>query len=235
MAERRSPQRSVTPEIVISLPFVGRWLARNSPARRVPSHGTDLLGERYAIDFIGVDHHHQTADRRDWRTLLSTEPPERFFGYGRPILAPARGIVVQVHDGELDHVGRRSQLTLVPYALGQRARLRRGVAAIAGNYLVIALPDSGAFVALVHLRAGSIRVAIGDEVREGQPIADCGNSGNSTQPHVHVQVMDSQDLSAARGVPMAFRRFREWPRGAKDFQIRESGLPGEGAVVEPLP
>jgi hypothetical protein len=234
MAEGWSPQRSVTPEIVLSLPFVGRWLARNSPARRVPSHGTDLLGERYAIDFIGVDRHHQTADRRDWRTLLSTEPPERFFGYGRPILAPARGVVVQAHDGELDHVGRRSQLTLVPYALGQRARLRRGVAAIAGNYLVIALPDSGAFVALVHLRAGSIRVAIGDEVRVGQPIADCGNSGNSTQPHVHVQVMDSQDLSAARGVPMAFRCFREWPRSAKDFQSRESGLPGEGAVVEPL-
>jgi hypothetical protein len=34
---------------------------------------------------------------------------------------------------------------------------------------------------------------------------------------------------------MAFRRFREWHRGAKQFQIRESGLPEEGAVVEPLP
>ena len=42
------------------------------------------------------------------------------------------------------------------------------------------------------------------------------------------------DLSIARGVPMAFRRFREWPRGAKHPQIRELGLPGEGAVVEPL-
>ena len=60
--------------IVISLPFEGLWLARNSPARRVPSHGTDLLGERYAIDFIGVDHRRRTADRRDWRTFLPTEP-----------------------------------------------------------------------------------------------------------------------------------------------------------------
>jgi hypothetical protein len=34
---------------------------------------------------------------------------------------------------------------------------------------------------------------------------------------------------------MAFRLFREWPSGAKQFQIRETGLPGEGAVVEPLP
>ena len=235
MAERMPSRSSVNREIVISLPFAGLWLARNSPARRVPSHGTDLWGERYAIDFIGVDGRRRTADRRDWRTFLASEPAERFFGYGRPILAPADGTVVEVHDGEIDHVGRRSQLTLVPYALGQPARLRRGVGAIAGNYLIIAPRDSGAFVALVHLRAGSIRVAAGEEVTVGQHIAACGNSGNSTQPHVHVQVMDSPDLSVARGVPMAFRRFREWPSGAKQFQIRESGLPGEGAVVEPLP
>jgi len=219
---------------VISLPFAGLWLARNSPARRVPSHGTDLWGERYAIDFVGVDRRHRTAARRDWRTFLATEPAERFFAYGRPILAPADGVVVEAHDGEVDHVGRRSQLTLIPYALGQPARLRQGVGAIAGNYLIIAVRDSGAFVALVHLRSGSIRVAAGEEVMAGQHVAACGNSGNSTQPHVHVQAMDSPDLPVARGVPMAFRRFREWRPGAKQFEIRESGIPGEGSVIEPL-
>jgi len=227
----------MTGEIVISLPFAGRWMARNSPARRVPSHGTDLWGGRYAIDFVGVDDRHRTADRRDWRTVLTTEPVERFFAYGRPILAPAHGIVVQVHDGEIDHVSRRSQLTLVPYALGQRARLRQGAGAIAGNHVIIALQHTGAYVALAHLRTGSIRVAVGEKVTAGQPIAECGNSGNSTQPHVHLQVMDNADVSVARGVPMAFRRFREWPRGARSTgsEIRECGLPGEGAVVEPLP
>lgn len=220
--------------VVISLPFAGLWLARNSPSRRIPSHGTDLLGGRYAIDFIGVDHRRRTADRRDWRTFLVTEPVERFYAYGRPILAPDDGVVVAVHDGEIDHEARRSQLALVPYALGQRGRLRHGVGAIAGNHLVIALSGSGAFVALAHLRAGSIRIAVGEEVTTGQPVAECGNSGNSTQPHVHVQVMDSPDVSVARGVPMAFRRFREWPRGAQHPQIREPGIPGEGAMVEPL-
>jgi hypothetical protein len=220
-------------EVVMSLPFTGRWLARNSPARRIPSHGSDLFGERYAIDFIGVDDRRRTAARRDWRTFLATEPPERFFAFGRPILAPADGTVVDAHDGETDHVGRRSQLTLLPYALGQAARVRQGVGAVAGNYVIIALRDSGAFAALVHLRAGSLRVGVGTEVTAGQHVADCGNSGNSTQPHVHVQVMDSPDLAVARGVPMAFRRFREWPTRTKEFRIRESGLPGEGAVVEP--
>ncbi|MFE0588719.1 hypothetical protein [Micromonospora echinospora] len=98
---------------------------RRAPARRIPSHGTDLFGERYAIDFVGVDERRRTADRRNWRTFLATEPPDRFFAYGRPILAPAAGTVVEAHDGEIDHAGRRSQLALVPYALGQAARVRQ--------------------------------------------------------------------------------------------------------------
>ncbi len=233
MDESQHARSSAIRDLVISLPFTGRWLVENSPARRVPSHGTNLLGGRYAIDFVGVDHRHRVADRRDWRTLLSTEPVQRFFAFGRPILAPAPGVVVQVHDGELDHVARRSQVTLARYALGQSGRLRQGAAGVAGNYLIIKLRHSSAFVALAHLQAGSIRVTIGDEVEDGQRVADCGNSGNSTQPHVHLQVMDSADLTVAQGVPMAFRRFREWPRRAKQSRIREHGLPDERAVVEP--
>jgi hypothetical protein len=67
--------------------------------------------------------------------VLASEPPERFFAYGRPMLAPADGVVVAAHDGEVDHAARRSQLALVPYALGQAARLRRGVPGVAGNHL----------------------------------------------------------------------------------------------------
>jgi murein DD-endopeptidase MepM/ murein hydrolase activator NlpD len=192
------------------------------------------MGGRYAIDFVGVDDSHQVADRRDWRTLLATEPVERFFSFGRPVMAPADGVVVRVHDGEVDHAARRSQLTLVPYALGQAGRLRQGAAGLAGNHVVIRLRDTEAFVVLAHLRAGSLRVAAGDTVAAWEWLADCGNSGNSTNPHVHVQVMDGPDASVARGVPMAFRRFREWPRRGGTWHTVESGLPQEGSVVEPL-
>ena len=225
-------------EVLLSLPFEGRWLVQNSPARRVPSHGTDVLGERYAIDFVHVDDRGRTARRRDWRTALATEPADRFSAFGRPILAPADGVVVAAHDGEIDHEARRSPLALVPYALGQRDRLREGVNAIAGNHLLLRLDGgqrgAGPFAGLVHLRAGSLRVGVGDTVRTGQQIAECGNSGNSTQPHLHLQVMDSADLSVARGLPMAFRRYREWPRGGGHPAVRDSGIPAEAAVVEPL-
>ena len=219
--------------IVLELPFTGRWLVQNSPARRVPSHGTDLLGERYAIDFVGVDSRRRTSELPSWQTAFGVEPPERFVSFGRPILAPCDGVVVDTHDGERDHEARRSPLALVPYMLGQRGRLRQGIPAVAGNYVIIELPERQTFVALVHLKRNSFRVKTGDRVHTGQHLADCGNSGNSTQPHVHVQAMDSRDLSVARGIPIVFRRYREQSAPRRDFSVREFLVPAEGAVVEP--
>lgn len=131
--------------LVLDFPFRGRWLARNSPARRIPSHGTHLLGTTYAIDFIAVDGAGRPAPLT-WRSLLSDEPPEGFYGFGAPIMAPASGEVVLVHDGEPDHEARRSQLTLLPYALGQAQRVRAGAAAIAGNHAVLAIGAGDSWV-----------------------------------------------------------------------------------------
>lgn len=218
--------------VLLDLPFRGTWLARNSPARKVPSHGTDLFATAYAIDFVAV-HKGRTATDRDWRTLLATEPPDRFFAFGRPILAPAAGRIVTVHDGEVDHEARRSQLALVPYMLTQAARARRGAGGLAGNHVVLELADGAGYVLLAHLRAGSLRVAVGDVVAAGQEVGLCGNSGNSTQPHLHLQVMDAPDARVARGVPMAFRDYLARPRRGGRTVTVGAGLPGESEVVEP--
>jgi hypothetical protein len=219
--------------VLLSLPFTGRWLVQNSPGRRVPSHGTDLFGSTYAIDFVGVGDGRATADRNDWRTFLATEPNERFVGFGRPILAPAEGEVVVAHDGEPDHVARRSW-TVLPYLWTQPQRARLGSAAVAGNHVGLALGDGRTFVFLVHLRHGSVRVSVGDVVREGQIVGTCGNSGNSTQPHVHVQATDHLDITRARGVPVEFRGFREETVRGRGSVDRVQGVPAEGSVVEPL-
>ncbi|HEX5730156.1 M23 family metallopeptidase [Microbacterium sp.] len=215
--------------VVLDLPFRGIWRAEMSPARRVPSHGTDLFGVTYAIDFVGVDERERSAPG-NWRAWLSVEQPQTFVGFGRAILAPVTGTVVAVHDGEPDHVGRRSQLALVPYALGQAARVRAGIDAIAGNHVVLAMGSSGPFVALVHLRRDSTRVTAGDVVSVGDQLAECGNSGNSTEPCVHVQVTDSLDWSSAKGLPMAFRSYRSRRTGA----IVSRGMPQESEIIETL-
>jgi hypothetical protein len=218
--------------VVLTLPVRGTWRAEMSPARRVPSHGTHLFAATYAIDFVAVQGR-RTATIRDWRTALSTEPPERFFAFGRPILAPANGRVVRIHDGETDHEARRSQLARASYALTQAARARGGAAALAGNHVIIER-DGGGYVVLAHLLTGSIRVDEGERVAIGHEVGRCGNSGNSTQPHVHLQVMDSPNPSTARGLPIAFQDYRVWP-GAGGAPIAVGlGIPGEGEIVEGL-
>lgn len=193
------------PPVVLRFPFQGRWIAENSPANHVPSHGTHLLGTTFAIDFVAVDERGRSA-KHGWRSVLATEPPEVFVGFGAPILAPASGTVVAAVDDELDHEARRSQLALIPYALSQTRRVRKGVRAIAGNHVVIALEPAGPFVLIAHLQRGSASAAVGSVVLAGENIGSCGNSGNSTQPHVHVQVTDSTTWPTARGRPIVFER-----------------------------
>lgn len=219
------------PPVRLALPLTVPCQVQNSPADRVPSHGTHVMATTYAIDLVPVDVHGRRSNVRDWRTALATEPPERFVGFGAAVLAPTGGTVVTAHDGEPDHEARRSQLSLVPYALGQASRLRQGAAALAGNHVVIELPDGRAYAAIVHLRRGSLRVRPGDHVRVGEHLADCGNSGNSTDPHVHLQVMDHADPMVARGLPILLTGYREH-RGGRSTVV-DAGLAANGSIIEP--
>ena len=200
--------------VVLEYPLRGLWMARNSPARRIPSHRTHLFGVTYAIDFIGVDEHGRPGPVT-WRTALATEPPEMFVGFGRPILAPSAGIVLATHDGEPDHETRRSPLAALPYLLGQRERARRGAVGLAGNHITIALTPHGPYVLSRTCAEDRSASDLADPVHAGEQVGECGNSGNSTQPHVHVQVIATPRFDeTARGLPLAFHR-----PGQQDVQV----------------
>lgn len=218
----------------LALPFTGEWRTEMSPATRVPSHGTHAFGLTHSVDFVGVDANGTSAPRT-LRSLVAEEPPERFSGFGRPILGPVAGTVVETHDGQADAGGRRSPVTLVPFALTQGSRLRQGLDAITGNRVVIALgepdaqggPPRGPFVALLHLRRGSLRVRVGDRVAVGQQLAECGGSGNSTEPHLHLQVTDSLDWPNASGIAFELGPYRRMADGA----VVERGMPRTGERI----
>ncbi|WP_106815753.1 M23 family metallopeptidase [Microbacterium timonense] len=184
----------------LEYPFAGPWIVRNSPANRVPSHGTRLFASSYAIDFVPVDASGRSA-AFSVASLLRPEAPQRFTGFGRPVLAPAEGVVVAVGDGHPDHPAYRGFPSL-GYALTQRRRAERGWSNLAGNHIL--LESAGVFVALCHLQRGSITVKPGDRVAPHDAVARCGNSGNSTEPHLHVQAIDDPHIARARAVPMRF-------------------------------
>ena len=78
-----------------------------------------------------------------------------------------------------------------------------GPGRILGNHLVLDLGD-GVYAALAHLRRGSLQVRPGDRVAAGQQLAACGNSGISTEPHLHFQLMDHPSVLLAAGLPLGF-------------------------------
>ncbi|MGZ2223769.1 M23 family metallopeptidase [Glutamicibacter nicotianae] len=148
------------------------------------------------------------------RTWLGTEEPTSFFGFGAPILAPCAGTVIAADDSMPDHRARRG-LASVGYALTQRQRLAQGWQALAGNHVMI--QTGAAVVALCHLKQGSLEVGVGDLVVLGDPMAACGNSGNSTEPHVHVQAIDRLPIERAQAIEMNFNG--HLPRNGEIVQI----------------
>ncbi len=208
----------------LDYPFHGRCLVQNSPANRVPSHGTNRFGTTYAIDFVPVDEQNRSA-RFTGTSLLRTEPPGKFVGFGQPVISPVAGTVVLADDHTEDHDAYRG-VSSVGYALTQARRVAAGWGALAGNFLVVRDSSSGQYVALCHLRHGSTRVRVGQNIRAGTAVAQVGNSGNSTEPHLHVQAVDSLDFAQAAGVPLSF------PDGLpRNGQIVDGGLhhPGQSA------
>ncbi|MGW4032578.1 M23 family metallopeptidase [Streptomyces sp. NPDC004838] len=221
--------------VEVEAPVTGRWTAHNSPADRVPSHGTHVFGQTYAIDIVaeppGADR--SDADRSDAERPgaepLGAETPgtqrsgtqrpgaawlwplvrrnSAFPAFGAPLLAVADATVVHASDRQRDHLSRTS-LPMVIYLMVVEGFLRSlgGPSLVTGNRIVLDLGD-GTYAMYAHVRRGSLTVRAGDRVRAGQQLAQCGNSGNSTEPHVHFQLMDAPDLDTARGIPFRWRGF----------------------------
>jgi murein DD-endopeptidase MepM/ murein hydrolase activator NlpD len=181
-------------------PVQGRWLALNSPATKVPSHGTRAYGQAYAVDLVFEP---DDAARPQFGSGPGMRPAADFPAFGEPVLSPIAGTVVRVRDGARDHRSR-SRLWAVAYMMVEGVfRELGGVRNIVGNHVVIDAGD-GCFALVAHLQRGSAQVRAGDQVEAGQVLARCGNSGNSSEPHVHVQLMDRATPATARGLPMTF-------------------------------
>jgi murein DD-endopeptidase MepM/ murein hydrolase activator NlpD len=112
------------------------------------------------------------------------------------------GVVVAVHRTAPDHRSHRG-FPSVGYALTQRRRATEGWVALAGNHVLVET-RGGAVVAVCHLQHRSVAVQLGQRVRVGDVLGRCGNSGNSTEPHVHVQATDRPDVRNAAALPITF-------------------------------
>lgn len=193
---------------------------------RVPAEGS--LKVLWGGESLGANYHVAFADQR-WAydltraPYLTGSPRLQDYGcYGIPVLAPVGAVVSSTHDGEPDNVPGAASNNL---------------AAPEGNRVVLRLA-TGTYLILAHLQPGSLQVTAGDVVAVGQMLARCGNSGNTSEPHIHIH-HQRQDpavtpMNLAEGLPLYFDGpHGPWmPEGG--IQMR-AGLPtGVGVVIENL-
>ena len=202
--------------IAVDFPLEGEWFAPNTPGKRIPSHGTDALGQRYAFDFMMAEWSGEKKKlfrANGWIYYLSGIPLSRWYGWGREVYAPCSGRILIVKDGlkERQRVHLLTDLFVVfKNALFFDPR-KHDLQRICGNYVI--LQTENAFAMLAHFQRKSICVTEGQEVKAGELLGRVGHSGNSTAPHLHFQLMDSSDLFAARGLPCAFERYERYQDG----------------------
>lgn len=199
---RRAP---VPPPVAVEPPVRGRWLALNSPATRVPSHYSRGYGQTYAIDVLAdpADPAEGVRPGFGWWPLARRN--RDYPAFGQPLYAVADATVVRAVDHRRDHLSRTSLPALAYFVVVEGSvRDTAGPGQVLGNHLVLDLGD-GVHALYAHLQRGSLTVREGDRVRAGQQVARCGNSGNSTEPHLHFQLMDHPHPDAARGVPFTWR------------------------------
>lgn len=187
------------PTRVVRSPVAGRWLGMNSPATKVPSHGTRAYGQAYAIDLVAEPQEGVRPSFGD----TAMRAAEAYPAFGQPVLAMVDGTVVRASGWQRDHRARSSLLGLLYLGAEGLVRQVGGPGFIVGSHVTIR-SDDGTYAAVGHLRRGSVAVRVGDRVTAGTTIGECGNSGNSSEPHVHAQLMDRASFWTAEGLPMAF-------------------------------
>ena len=220
----KTGEEELAAPLIVDFPLRGEWRALNTPAHRVPSHGTDELGQRYAFDFVRMDAEGtRYSDVGLLRQVVSTVDARRFLSWEQPVSSAFAGRVCEAGDSWPDRMRVTWAWELLRSTFVPPTVHGHDFRPIFGNFVMI---ESDCGVALyAHLRIGSVRVRAGDRVEVGDPLGLVGNSGNSTMPHLHFHIMDGADPLAARGIPCAYRRYERFERGA--WLPVENGVPGQ--------
>jgi murein DD-endopeptidase MepM/ murein hydrolase activator NlpD len=214
-------------EVSFVSPVEGRWyIAASGDAAH---HHRWVVSSEYALDLIrlGTDLKSHAGDGSQLTDYLA---------FGAPVLAAADGVVVAVKNDREDSAGmlRLQGEPFDEYMLRvidqqQAIIMRDGFDGAAGNYVLIR-HTNGEHSLYAHLKEESVRVSVGDNVLAGATIGEAGSSGNSTEPHLHFQVIDGPDLNNARGLPIEFT-------GLKDdwFSMERRHLRAGDIIEQDLP
>lgn len=203
--------------LVIEFPLRGEWNAPQTPAKQVPSHGTNRMGLRYAFDFLQLNWNHPlklSYSVSFLRYLLLGVPLNKCYCWGEKIYAPCDGEVVYVENGY--HERKRVHLVTDSFIAIKNSLFfnerKHNFNKLVGNCIILKCFDN-AYIVFAHLQKNSVRVRLHDRLEKGTYIANVGHSGNSMFPHLHFHIMDNLDIQNAKGIPCLFEEYEIYKNG----------------------
>lgn len=152
--------------VELRLPFAGKWFVEWGGDTKKLNYHRVAPAQKGAFDFVV---HDETGKSHKGRGTKN----EDYYAFGQAVFAPAHGIVIEAVEGVRDNKPGQTNL----FAVG-------------GNYLLIQ-HSTKEYSFIAHLQQGSTLVRSGERVRAGQKLGKCGNSGNSSEPHIHYHLQDS--------------------------------------------
>ncbi len=208
---------SRTEAVVLSPPLRGgNWLNVNGCCAIIAPHRYYVLpfngglkpAERFAIDLVQLDAQGRVSVGD--LTQLKSYPY-----YGVEVLSSAPGRVMEA----VNHLEDEVPGTDPPLDFQTAA----------GNHVIVDIGE-GRFVLYAHLMPGSVTVGKGDYVQQGQVVGRLGNTGNTSGPHLHFQVMDSPSALNSNGLPFVFDRMQFQGRVAGTYEVLIKGIDAGASI-----
>jgi Membrane proteins related to metalloendopeptidases len=165
----------------LTLPFKGEWMVMWGGDTKELNHHFESKAQKNAFDIIIKD-----KNGKSYKTDGITN--EDYYAFGREIIAPCNGEIVLVVDGIKDNKPGTLNPIYVP-----------------GN-TVILRTDNNEYLFFAHFKQHTIKVTQEQKVIEGQLLGLCGNSGNSSEPHLHFHIQNVEDMNVATGVKFYFNK-----------------------------
>ncbi|MCK0132009.1 peptidoglycan DD-metalloendopeptidase family protein [Flavobacteriaceae bacterium F08102] len=169
-------------------------LTRNSTSMKLPFNeewtvfwGGETIEQNYHVAYNNQKYAYDFVMMKEGKTYEGDpKNAENYYAFGKEVIAPCDATVVEVISGVKDNV---------PGEMNP--------AELTGN-TVILKTENNEYILLAHLKFNSIVVEEGQQVKTGEPLGQCGNSGNTTEPHLHVSLQNVQDMSIATGAKLYF-------------------------------
>lgn len=165
------------------MPFNEEWTVVWGGDTKEQNYHVENEAQKNAFDIVIKDNK-GISYKNDGKTN------EDYYAFGKELIAPCEGEVVLVVDGVKDNLPGTLNPTYIP-----------------GNTVIIKTANNE-YLFFAHFKQYSIVVKQGQKVKQGQPIGLCGNSGNSSEPHLHFHIQNVEDMNIATGVKCYFDKIQ---------------------------